>query len=277
MATVSGCIICRNEADQIEACLHSLAWCADIVVVDSGSTDDTVARAGRHPVRPRVLRQEWVGYNRQRQFAVQQCRHPWVLALDADEECSPELAAEIQALSESRLTAVAAWAMPRQNFIAGRWVRCWSPDYQVRLVHRDRLEWDSLSLPETRRPRTGFRTAKLRAPLWHNRTAPYRLADFNDGPVMAERAELLARELLAHGRRATWLNLLLRPISTFLKYYLLRGGFLQGRFGLVVAYKTTIGVMLKYSVLYAEQKLARPVRRTSQGDDKIRVGENQHG
>ncbi len=261
---ISACVICRNEADKIQTCLDSLAWCSDIVVVDSGSTDDTAKRAAAHQAQPRVLRQNWRGYCRQREFAVRQCRHAWVLALDADEECSPELAREIQSLPESVLSANAMFRIPRKNFLAGRWVRCWSPDYQTRLLHGERIEWDSRSIPETRRPKPGFRIGTLRGSLLHNRTTPYHPGNFNDGPVMAERAELLARHMLARGQKATFGNLLLRPASTFLKYYLLRGGFLQGRFGLVVCYKTTIGVMLKYSVLYGEQELG-----AARGNDKI--------
>jgi len=253
---ISACIICKNEADKITTCLDSLAWCDDVVVVDSGSTDATVQIARAYASKPRVIHQDWLGYNRQREFAVKQCRHPWVLALDADEECSPELARQLAALAESGLGSVAIIRMPRKNFIAGRWVRCWSPDYQDRLVHRERVIWESDDLPEVRRATPGFGVKNLSAPLWHNRLAPFDPRDLNDGPTMAERARLLGQNLQESGIRAGWMNLLFRPPMTFIKYYILRGGFLQGRFGLVICYKTTIGVMLKYSVLYGRQELS---------------------
>jgi len=236
------------------ACLDSLAWCDDIVVVDSGSTDATVQIASAHSAKPRVVHQDWLGYSRQRQFAVNLCRHPWVLALDADEECSPELTRELAALNESSVGNAAILRLPRKNFIAGRWVRCWSPDFQDRLIHRERTEWDSENIPEVRRPKSGFEVKNLNSSILHNRLAPFDPRDFNDGPIMAERARLLAQDLRQRGKRAGWMNLLVRPLSTFIKYFILRGGFLQGRFGLVVCYKTTIGVMLKYSVLYGELK-----------------------
>ena len=253
---ISVCIICKNEIGKIGVCLDSVDWCDDIVVVDSGSSDGTPAAASAHAARPRIIVHPWLGYNQQRQFAVGQCRHPWVLALDADEECSPELAAEIQALSESQASAIALYEMPRKNFIAQRWVRCWSPDYQLRLIHQQRVDWDEKSAPEIRRPKPGFRVQKLQQPLLHNRLSPYISTDINDGPRMAEHAAILAETLRARGKHATLRDMLFRPVLTFLKYYIFRGGFLQGRFGLVICYKTTIGVMLKYSVLYADEELA---------------------
>ena len=258
MATkFSACIICQNESRRIVGALDSLAWCADIVVVDSGSTDDTVALAQSHPTHPRVLVQPWLGFSGQRKFAVEQCLHPWVLMLDADEECSPELAREIQDLPGGILESAALCKMPRKNFMGGRYVRCWSPDYQARLIHKERVDWDPKPLPEVRHPKPGFHSHKLHAPLLHNRFAPFALIDINDGPKMAAYAELLATHMAQRGQRATLLNLLFRPLSTFIKYYLLRGGILDGRLGLIIAYKSMIGVMLKYSVLYAKEELAR--------------------
>ncbi len=259
---VSACIICKNEADKIRVCLDSLNWCADIVVVDSGSTDATVLIARQHATRPRVIHHDWQGYSRQREFAVQACANPWVLALDADEECSPKLARDIQNISEAAAAQIAIFEMPRKNYLAGRFVRCWSPDYQSRLIHRDRVEWDISALPEKRQPRPEFISTKLGGAILHNRLTPYRNTDFNDGPVMAERAALLATQMAACGKRATLFNMLTRPLFTFLKYYVLRGGFLQGRFGLAIAYKTTVGVVLKYSLLYARQNLASETDRS---------------
>jgi (heptosyl)LPS beta-1,4-glucosyltransferase len=253
---ISACIICKNEADKIVTCLNSLAWCTDIVVVDSGSTDSTTQIAAAHPAKPRVILQDWLGYSQQREFAVNQCRNLWVLALDADEECSPELSRQLTALNESDITSTAILRLPRKNFIAGRWVRCWSPDYQDRLLHRQRTIWPNDNLPEVRRPSEGFGIKTLASPLLHNRAAPYGLRDLCDGPVMVERAQLLAQNLFERGAHAGFRNIFFRPLLTFIKYYILRGGFLQGRFGLVVCYKTTIGVMLKYSVLYGQQELA---------------------
>ena len=259
---VSVCIICCNEKQVITTCLDSVAWCSDIIIVDSGSTDGTVETAAAHATQPRIIRQQWLGYAAQRDFAIKQCRNDWVLALDADEECSPELAGQISALSEASIADVAMFSMPRRNYIARRYVRCWSPDYQTRLLHKSRMAIVGNFVPEKRVALPGFRTAKLTGPLLHNRLTDFKPSDFNDGPRMQEHAELLAQGLAGKGQKANWLNLIFRPALTFLKYYILRGGFLQGRFGLVIAYKTTIGVMLKYSVLYGKQQFEQASNNT---------------
>lgn len=255
---LSACIICKNEIQRIGYALDSLAWCDDIVVVDSGSTDGTLDFARNHPAEPRVLHHDWAGYNAQREYAVSQCRHDWVLMLDADEECDPALAAEIQSLDLSPAGPhkdVALFRMPRRNYMAGRYVRCWSPDYQTRLAHRGRVVWDKQALPEVRRPGPGFRQATLRQPLLHNRHGDFTMTDLVDGKAMEHYANLLAESMHNRGKRASLLNLLFRPVTTFIKYYLLRGAFLDGRFGLVIAWKTTVGVVLKYSALYAREEL----------------------
>ncbi len=205
------------------------------------------------PEKCGVVQQEWLGYNPQRRFAAAQCTNDWVLMLDADEECSDALREEIEALRESDIGGVAIFEMPRKNFIARRYVRCWSPDYQARLIHKERVEWGEQSAPEIRRPKSGFVQKRLRKPLLHNRLTVAVPTDFCDGRRMEEHANILAEGMLAKGKRASLLNLLSRPALTFFKYYILRGSFLDGRFGLFIAYKTTVGVMLKYSVLYGRE------------------------
>ena len=218
------------------------------------SIKDTGDRARKHPSgKVRVLSHPWQGYNGQREFAAAQCRNDWVLMLDADEECSPELRAEIEKLPASRLDRTAIFQMPRNNYVARRHVRCWGPDYQTRFVHKSRVLWDKAPIPEHRSPQPGFRLEKLRAPLFHNRMTPYSPVDFADGRRIQDYGISLGETLHARGRRGSYLDMLLRPAFTFLKYYLFKGGFLQGRFGLAIAYKTTMMVMSKYSVLYGKE------------------------
>ncbi len=251
---VSACIICFNEAKSIGTALDSLMWCDDIVVVDSGSSDGTRDLVLAHPSKPRFITHQWPGYSAQRKFATEQCRHEWVLALDADEECSAELATLIAQLTLQATQQTAQFRMPRKNYLGGRYVRCWSPDYQTRLLNKSRVQWEAQSAPEVRRPLQGYSTGQLSGALLHNRLTPFDWCDFNDGPRMAEHAYILAQAMARNGRRANWMQLLLRPPVTFLKYYILRGGFLQGRFGLAICYKTTVGVILKYTVLYASEQ-----------------------
>jgi (heptosyl)LPS beta-1,4-glucosyltransferase len=255
---ISACIICKNAAAFIGVALDSLAWCDEIVVVDSGSTDATLEICRLHPSgKVRVISDAWRGYNPQRQFAAEQCRRDWVLLLDADEECSPELRREIESLGERELRDAAMFKLSRKNFLARRYVRCWSPDYQARFIHKGRTEWAPQSLPEIRRPKAGFALKKMRHALLHNRVTPARLEDFCDGARMQERAVSLADAMEKRGKRATLLQLLTRPWLAFIKYYIIKGGFLDGRLGLTVAYRAMVGVTLKYSVLYGRELAKR--------------------
>ena len=254
MPSISACIICKNQAHRIGLALDSLAWCEEIVVVDSGSTDGSVERARGHSSgKVRVMEERWRGYNPQREFAASQCRNEWVLMLDADEEVSEALREEILALSEEGMRGVAIFEMPRKNFIAKRYVRCWSPDFQTRLIHRERTAWAQQSAPEVRTAKAGFGVRKLRGVLLHNRLTEFVGTDFCDGRRMEEHANILADAMWARGKRAGFLDLIMRPGLAFFKYYFLKGSFLDGRFGLVIAYKTTVGVLLKYSVLYGRE------------------------
>lgn len=249
---ISACIICCNESTRIKTALDSLAWCTDIVVVDSGSTDDTMDVARNHPSKPRVLHHDWAGFNGQRKFAAEQCENPWVLMLDADEECSGDLAREVQALSDDG--TVGMYVMPRHNYVGQKYMRCWSPDYQQRLIHRDRVAWDDAAIPEARYATAGFIEKKLRAPLLHGRLDPLSFRDVADGRRMEMYALNLSETMHKRGKPANFINLLLRPAMAFFKYYILKGGFLDGTLGLIVCYRTTIGVMLKYSALYVREQ-----------------------
>ncbi|HVX87210.1 MAG TPA: glycosyltransferase family 2 protein [Phycisphaerae bacterium] len=259
MLPISACIIAKNQAHRIRLALDSLDWCAQIVVVDSGSTDGTMAICNNHPSgKVHAVYEPFRGYNQQRQFAASLCPTEWVLLLDADEEVSDGLRQEIQKLTPDRLEKAAIFEMPRKNYIRRRYIRCWSPDYQTRLIHKNRTLWGEQSAPEIRTPKYGFTQHKLKHPLLHNRLTPFTPADFCDGPRMQEHATILANAMQARGKRATLLHLLTRPPLTFLKYYILKGAFLDGRFGLVIAYKSTVGATLKYSVLYGRELQNEP-------------------
>ena len=140
-APLSAVLITRNAASVLGACLDSLAFVDEIVVVDSSSTDRTVELAREKGAR--VVPKEWLGFGRQKQFAVEQASHDWVLCLDADERVSPELRQEILALAGQGFPEHAGWRMPRMSRYLGRWIRhgTWYPDLQLRLFDRRRGRW----------------------------------------------------------------------------------------------------------------------------------------
>ncbi|HSR36473.1 MAG TPA: glycosyltransferase family 2 protein, partial [Desulfurivibrionaceae bacterium] len=131
---LSVAIITMDEEARLADCLASVAFADEVVVVDSGSTDSTVAIAAGHGAK--VVRQEWLGFGRQKQRAIDQCRNQWVLVLDADERIPSATAQEIAAALEH--PAYAAYSLPRQNFFCGRWLKRagWWPDRVVRLFDK---------------------------------------------------------------------------------------------------------------------------------------------
>ena len=150
---LSACIISFQEEDRIADCLASLAFCDEIVVVDSHSADGTRRIAAEHGAR--VIERDWPGHVLQKEFAIRSAAHEWVLCVDCDERISDELRAEILALREGGFARHAGWRMPRMSRYLGRWIRhgTWYPDRQLRLFDRRRGRWgghDPHSLPEHR-------------------------------------------------------------------------------------------------------------------------------
>ena len=228
MARLSVAIVALDEEERIRACLESVGWADEIVVVDSGSSDKTVAIA--REFTDRVLFHAWEGYGAQKNVALRQCRGEWLLALDADERVPEALRAEILATMAAD-PAVDGYRIPRRNFFQGAWVRHggWYPDYQLRLFRRGRGAFTERAVHES--VRVEGPVGRLRTPLDHD---SYRgIADF---VARANRySELAARELAAAGRGGGLTDLLGRPLARFVSMYLLRRGFLDGRRGLVLA------------------------------------------
>ena len=137
---VTATLITFNEAANIEAALRSLAWADEIIVVDSESTDDTVAIARRYT--DKVIVRPWPGYIAQKNFAAEQASHDWIFSLDADERVTPALADEVRTILAAGPGA-AGYRVPRVTFHLGRWMRStdWYPDFQLRLYDRRRARW----------------------------------------------------------------------------------------------------------------------------------------
>ena len=249
-ASLSACVITRDESDRIDACLASLDWCDEIVVVDSHSTDDTRQRAAARGAR--VIERDWPGHAAQKEFAVRAAAHDWVLVIDADERLSAPLSAELQALRGAGFPGAAGWSVPRCSQYLGRWIRhgTWYPDRTVRLFDRRRgrvvpnpfynlHEHVVLDGP----------CAALRHDLLH---VPYRSLSEHLQTIDRYTA-IMADGLHAHGRRARSADLVLHPAARFLKFYVLKAGFLDGWRGLLLAYLAAHYVRLKYAKLLALQ------------------------
>lgn len=222
---LSVAIITRNAAHQLAACLDSAAFADEIVVVDSGSDDDTVDLARSRGAR--VIAQDWLGFGPQKQFAVGQAAHDWVLCLDADERVSPELRAAI----ESALAAPAhcAYRFPRRNRFLGRYLRHGEgyPDWSLRLYDRRRARWSDDAVHE--KVIADGEIGSLSGDLLHESadTLESYLAKQNRYTTLAAEAAHRA------GKRAGAAQVALSPVVRFIKFYLVRRGFLDGLPGFV--------------------------------------------
>ena len=241
---VTACVTAGNEERNIGRCLASLAWCEEIVVVDSFSTDRTVEISRRYT--DRVFQHEWLGYIGQKNLVIKLASHPWVLILDADEEVSPALRDEIGDALNHDGDTFAGYEFPRQVYYLGRWIRHgeWYPDIKLRLFRR------AMGHAEGREPHDHIvvqgRTRRLRNPIHH-----YTYDDIRDHLDTVNRfSSITASEMFKEGTRPRMVDLWVRPLWRFLKAYLFKGGVLDGRRGLLIAVISAFGVLVKYSKLW---------------------------
>ena len=249
MVPVSAVLITRNASATLDACLESLAFADEVVVVDSGSTDDTVEIAGRRGAR--VVQKEWLGFGRQKQYAVEQAKHDWVLCLDADERVSPALAASIAQALATPVSPV--YRMPRRNRFLGRWLSHGEgyPDWSPRLFNRLNARWSDDLVHE--KVLYAVTPGTLDGDLMHDSSDD--LATYLDR--QNRYTTLAARQAYELGRSANVLHLLFSPVVRFFKFYILRLGFLDGVPGLL---HISIGCMnsyLKYAKLLELHKAER--------------------
>jgi glycosyltransferase involved in cell wall biosynthesis len=239
-------IITRNAASQIEGCLASVAFADEVVVVDSGSTDDTVRLAARKGAR--VISKEWLGFGPQKQFAVESASHDWVLCLDADERVSEPLRDAI--VAELGAPHGLVYAMPRCNRFLGRWLRHGEgyPDWSVRLFHRKHARWGNEPVHE--KVTTAEPVVRLSGDLLHDSAET--LEKYLD--KQNRYTSLQAEALRSAGRSASVLQLLLSPSLRFIKFYLVRLGFLDGVPGLVHIAIGCMNTFNKYAKLKALER-----------------------
>ncbi len=242
---ISLCVITLNEHVNLPRCLASCASLADeIVVLDSGSTDGTEQIA--HQFGARWEQQEWLGYVGQKNRVLTLATHPWVFSLDADEEFSPELLDEVEALKKTDpCEVISGFSMPRCVLYDGRWIRHgdWYPDRLVRLFRRERARFAGGKVHE--RLELEGRVVPLRGELYHH--------SFRDAADHWSRcqqyAKLWAETRHEAGKTTNRGAPYLHAAFRWLRGYVLRGGFLDGRQGWRIAGFSAREVLLKYQWL----------------------------
>jgi glycosyltransferase involved in cell wall biosynthesis len=239
-------IIARNEAADIRDALESASWADEIIVVDSQSSDETVAMARQYTGR--VVVREWPGYAAQKNYAASLASHEWIFSLDADERITPELAGEIRTIL-GRGPSHAAYAVPRVTWHLGRWIRTtdWYPDTQLRFYNKRSAEWSGPYVHEALTVKGTI--GRLHGELKH---FPYR--DLSDHMDTIDRyTTLAAQQMLEEGRRAGVLQLVGHPPLAFLRNYLLHGGIRDGAPGLIISTMNAYYVFLKFAKLWELQ------------------------
>jgi glycosyltransferase involved in cell wall biosynthesis len=245
--SVSVTIITLNESAHIADAIESARWADEIVVVDAGSNDDTLAVARARGAR--VFSREWTGYIDQKNHAASLAAHDWIFSLDADERITPPLAAEIRRRLEQE-PPLHGYRVPRVTFHLGRWIRTtdFYPDYQTRLYDRRFARWHGRYVHES--VQVDGEVGQLTGELQH-----YSYRDLRDHLERINRYTTLAAcQMHERGQRAGIADLLVHPPAAFLRNYLLRRGFADGTAGLLISMVNAYSVLLKYAKLWELQQ-----------------------
>ncbi len=240
-------IITLNEAKNLPACLESVAFADEIIVVDSGSMDSTVDIAKRFTSK--VFQEPWRGYAGQKNLAQDKAQGPWILNVDADERVTPELKEEILSLLDQK-PSFAGYKIPRKNFFCNQWIRHggWYPNYLLRLYRNDVGVFAPREVHE--QVVVEGKVGTLTSPLEH-----YTYDSISDYlRRMDHYSELSARQYRLEGKRVSWFEILLRTWFTFFRMWVLQRGFLDGSKGLVLAVLYSYYTFTKYAKLKEKGK-----------------------
>lgn len=243
---ISAVVICYNEEKNIERCLKSLSWCSEIVVVDSFSTDSTPQIAKKYATK--FIQQKFLGHKEQKNFAIENADNEWILSIDADEEVTQELKEEI--LEVLKNPHCDGYKVPRKNFFCGKWLKYggWYPDWQIRLFKKTNGKFCGIN-PHDRVVING-KTGKLKNPILHY--------TYNSISQYIEKQNIYT-ELLSKNEKFIklpagifFIYFTLRLILKFFELYIYKLGFLDGKYGIIVAilrvYITGIKELKKYAL-----------------------------
>ena len=228
MNRLSVAVIAWNEEERLRACLESIAWADEIIVIDAESTDKTVQLA--REFTDKLCVRPWAGFAAQKNFALEQATGEWVLSLDADERVTPELRDRIDRIVRANGPAD-GYSIPRKNVFWGAWMRHGGlyPDYQLRLFRRDAGRFVDSAVHES--VVVEGRVEALVEPMLH-----HSYSGLEDFVARSNRySTLAAQEIVSRGGRAGLADLALRPLGRFLSMYILKLGFLDGWRGFVLA------------------------------------------
>lgn len=243
-------ILTKNEERNIASAVKSAAFADEILVIDSGSTDRTQELAEQFGARFIVHPMDEAGFAGQRNFALTQTKSEWVFYLDADERLTPEAAAEIQQCVQREANVV--YRIKRINIVFGQAMKYGEhrPDFCIRLFPREAVFWSGV-VHES--PQISLPVETLKFPMHH-----YTYTDWNRYfDKFNQYTTLMAQRMLAQGKRASFVDILVHPLFAFIRFYILRLGALDGKQGLIFALNHYFYTMIKYVKLYYWQREER--------------------
>ncbi len=248
---ISATIITFNEEENIADAIESLDFADEIVVVDSESSDKTLAIAKNSGAN--VFIQKWLGFGKQKQFAVEKCKYDWIFSLDADERVSEELKAEILKLKNLPPEKLSdGYKFSRLTFYMNRPIRHsgWYPDWKLRLYNRKKGIWKELLVHETIQMEKDSKIEKINKDILH-----YSIKDatYHHEMIGKRYAPLSAEEMFKSGRRTSPLKIATVGFTTFLKNYILKGGFRDGLPGFCISRFAAHHAFLKHLLLWELQ------------------------
>jgi glycosyltransferase involved in cell wall biosynthesis len=248
VVSLSIAIVCKNSMRTLPSVLESvrplLEAGAELVAVDSGSTDGTIELLESRGVR--VMRSAWLGFVRTKQLALDHCRGEWVLSLDSDESPDPTLIASILGVARSADTAQ-GYRLNRKTFVAGRFLEhCWQPEWRLRLVRRGLAKWGGIDPHDQLEMSAGAKEGTLEGTLRHDSFVSF--ADHIER--QARYARLHAEGLFGQGKRSGFVEIAVQPSAAFIKQLVLKSGWRDGWRGVLAAASTAAGTLMKHIVLY---------------------------
>jgi glycosyltransferase involved in cell wall biosynthesis len=246
-------IITLNEEANIRRTLESIQWADEIIVLDSGSTDSTVSIC--REFTNRVFHQNWQGFGKQKNAAIDRATGDWVLSLDADEPVEKELAAEIRTIMASP-DPHDGYRIPRKTFFLGKWIKYggWYPDYNLRLFRKGNGRFEERAVHEA---------VKVNGTVGNTQHAilHYAYPDLASYIASINKYSSLAVDVMAEkgipARKTTWCNIVFRPVFTFILKYFVRLGFLDGKHGLMINLFHANYVFAKYAKAWEHTRVQR--------------------
>lgn len=243
--SISVIIITHNEEKNILACLESVKWADEIVVVDAFSRDNTKKLAEEFGAKMvKIFQTKWQGYGKQKNYALSCASMDWILSIDADERVTPELAEEIQEIAQN--SEIDGYQICRKAYFLNKWIRHsgWYPDYCLRLFRRGKGVFAEKQVHEY--VELSGRMGRLKGAMLH-----YTDNDLNHYLTKLGRyTTLAADELSVRNKKASLGDLITRPLFIFLKMYILKKGFLDGMHGFILAVLSSFYVFVKYAKLW---------------------------